>query len=319
MTDDNRVIDVSLVVMTYNRKESLGRCLESVTRIKNEEITFEVIVVDDGSETDNLSVIDQFKDSLAIRYYKKVHEGVASTRNFGLGKSRGNLVGFIADDYSLPDSYLPDVIEFFENYPEAMVITHNIRPTGPSVFRYVQSLYFQMTLLQRVNERDLKKDVVKSFDLPPSRGAVFRREIFETLGNFNEDFLTGEDGEFGMRMTSRGIPVYFFRNKFIDHWENKGLAGYLKQRTSYGRSYFRALKSRDPFGMGKQSSMSVFHSTFERYRLWLRLSSILDRSTEYILLTPFIVLFLICFYGGFHLESVKAVTDAEPAESGSGN
>jgi len=103
-------------------------------------------------------------------------------------------VGFIADDYTLPVSYLQDVMEFLDNNPEAMVITHNIRPTGPSVFRYVQNLYFQMTLLQRVNERDLKKDVVKSFDLPPSMGAVFRREIFETLGNFNEDFLTGEDG-----------------------------------------------------------------------------------------------------------------------------
>jgi len=63
--------------------------LQSLTGINKGEIALEVIVVDDGSVTDNSPVIDQFKKSLDIRYYKKVNEGVASTRNFGLSKSRG--------------------------------------------------------------------------------------------------------------------------------------------------------------------------------------------------------------------------------------
>jgi len=64
--------------------------LQSLTGINKGEIALEVIVVDDGSVTDNSPVIDQFKKSLDIRYYKKVNEGVASTRNFGFSKSRGN-------------------------------------------------------------------------------------------------------------------------------------------------------------------------------------------------------------------------------------
>ncbi len=308
-------IDISLVILTYNRREALRRCLDSITAMKKGELSVEVIVVDDGSEIDNLPVVSQFTESLGVTYFKKDNQGVASTRNFGLRKSRGRLIGFIADDYILPENYLLDVVDFHENYPEAWVITHNIRPTGPSVFRYVQRLYYQLTLLQRFDSRDLNKELVKSFDLPPSRGAVFRREIFEALGYFNEDFLTGEDGEFGMRMTSKGIPVYFFPKKFIEHFEEKDLRGYLDQRIRYGRSFYRAVLARDGGRTRKPSLFGTFKSTLDRYCSWLKLSLAVDRGAEYLLLSPFIILFLIFYYAGFYSESRKTVPAYEPARS----
>jgi GT2 family glycosyltransferase len=308
-------IDISLVILTFNRREALRRCLDSITAMKKGELSVEVIVVDDGSEIDNLPVVSQFTESLGVTYFKKDNQGVASTRNFGIRKSRGKFIGFIADDYTLPESYLSDVMEFYENHPEAWVITHNIRPTGPSIFRYVQRLYFQMTLLQRLEERDLNVEVVKSFGLPPSRGAVFRREIFEALGYFNEDFLTGEDGEFGMRMTSRGIPVYFFPKKFIEHFEEKDLRGYLDQRIRYGGSFYRAVLARDGGRTRKPSLFGTFKSTLDRYCSWLKLSLAVDRGAEYPLLSPFIILFLIFYYAGFYSESRKTVPTYEPARS----
>ncbi|OGE24302.1 MAG: hypothetical protein A3J42_02675 [Candidatus Dadabacteria bacterium RIFCSPHIGHO2_12_FULL_53_21] len=313
--NDQPTIDISLVILTFNRREALRRCLDSISAMNKGELSVEVIVVDDGSEIDNLPVINQFTESLDVTYFKKNNQGVASTRNFGLRKARGKFIGFIADDYTLPESYLSDVAEFYNNHPEAWVITHNIRPTGPSVFRYVQRLYYQMSLLQRFENRDLNMEVVKSLDLPPSRGAVFRKEVFGIVGEFNEDRLTGEDGEFGMRMASNDMPVFFFMNKYIDHWEDKGLIGYLKQRINYGSGFFRVLQSHNPGVADKQTMMAVLSSTIERYRRWLRLSYDLHRCPEYILLSPFIVLFLFFFYGGFYLESTKIAAPAVPKES----
>ncbi|MGH7889915.1 MAG: glycosyltransferase [Thermodesulfobacteriota bacterium] len=313
--NDQPTIDISLVILTFNRREALRRCLDSISAMNKGELSVEVIVVDDGSEIDNLPVISQFKETLGIRYFKKNNQGVASTRNFGIRKARGKFIGFIADDYTLPGSYLSDVAEFYNNHPEAWVITHNIRPTGPSVFRYVQRLYYQMTLLQRFDSRDLKQNVVKSSDLPPSRGAVFRKEIFDILGYFNEDFLTGEDGEFGMRMASRGIPVYFFPKKFIEHFEEKDLRGYLDQRIRYGSSFYRAVLARDGERTRKPSIFGTFKSTLERYYSWLKLSHAIDRGAEYLLLSPFIILFLIFYYAGFYSESRKIVPSYKPARS----
>lgn len=315
MIIDNSTVDISLVILTFNRREALRRCLNSITAMNRGELSVEVIVVDDGSEIDNLPVVNQFNELLDVAYFKKNNEGVASTRNFGLRKARGQFIGFIADDYTLPEDYLINVAEFYKNHPEAWVITHNIRPTGPSVFRYVQRLYYQMTLLQRFDSRDFNKELAKSVDLPPSRGAVFRKEIFGIVGEFNEDCLTGEDGEFGMRMASYDMPVFFFMNKYIDHWEDKGLIGYLKQRINYGRGFFRVLQSDNAGVADKHSMMAVLSSTIKRYGRWLRLSYNLHRCTEYILLSPFIVLFLFFFYVAFYLESTKISAPAVPKES----
>lgn len=306
----NPKTDISLIVLTYNRPGPLKRCLESIVRIDKGETSFEVVVVDDGSSADNKSVIDGFEDRLQIRYLRKPRGGVASARNYGGAHAKGELIAFIADDYILPESYIKDVTEFLSANPDAWIITHNILPTGPSVFRYAQRLYYQMSILQRFGDADLGGGVLESFDLPPSRAAVFRKEMFTLTGWFNDKLLTGEDGELGMRMTAEGIPVYFFVDKFIMHWEDKDLSGYLEQRTRYGASFYRVLKEKRGSQMTEQSLSGIAKSILERYISWLKLSFRLERKTEFILLTPLTLLFLLYYYRGFYSESKKDIPSA---------
>ena len=306
----NPKIDISLIVLTYNRPGPLKHCLESIARIDKGETSFEILVIDDGSTADNKSVIDRFGGRLEIRYIQKPRGGVASARNYGGAHANGELIAFIADDYILPETYIKDVTEFLAANPDAWIITHNILPTGPSVFRYAQRLYYQMTLLQRFGDADPAGGVVESFDLPPSRAAVFRKEMFALTGWFNEELLTGEDGELGMRMTAQGIPVYFFVDKYIKHWEDKDLSGYLEQRTRYGASFYRVLKEKRGSLMTEPTLPGIVKSTFERYISWLKLSFKLGRKTEFILLTPLTLLFLLYYYRGFYSESKKDVPSA---------
>ncbi|HML94130.1 MAG TPA: glycosyltransferase family A protein [Thermodesulfobacteriota bacterium] len=302
----NPKVDVSLIVLTYNRPAPLKRCLESIACMDKGGASFEVLVVDDGSTSDNKSVIDGFRGRLDIEYLLKPRGGVASARNHGGAHARGGLIAFIADDYILPPDYIKDTTEFLAANPDAWIITHNILPTGPSIFRYAQRLYYQMTLLQRFSSKDFRSSVLESFGLPPSRAAVFRKEMFDITGWFNEKLLTGEDGDLGMRMAAEGIPVYFFVDKYIKHWEEKDLSGYLEQRTRYGASFYRVLKDRDGNRMTEPSLSWVVKSVSERYISWLRLSFKLGRKTEFILLTPLTLLFLSFYFRGYYSESKRA-------------
>ena len=135
------------------------------------------------------------------------------------------------------------------------------------------------------------------------------------LGFFNEDFLTGEDGEFGMRMAARNIPVYFFPRKYIEHWEDKDLFGYLEQRIRYGRSFFSAIQKQNSGTYKKPSFTGTIKSLCTRYTSWLKLSFAIDRGTEYLVLSPFISLFLTLYYAGFYLESKRTSLSFYPNES----
>jgi len=312
MQENIETIDISLIVLSYNRPKSLERCLDSILRMRKGDVSFEVIVVDDGSTADITPVISLFSETLNIRFFrKKENNGVASTRNFGARAARGNLVAFIADDYILPENYLIDVTDYLDEHSDAYVITHNIKPTGPSIFRYVQRLYFQLTLLQMFEGQNIKPSTLKSYSLPPSRAAVFRKDIFELVGYFNEDLHTGEDGEFGMRMASKNIPVYFFPGKYIEHWEDKDLLGYLDQRIRYGRSYFRAVYAQNPESRRKPSLGRIIKALILKYFSWLKLSHHQNRGHEYLILSPLLILFLIFYYSGFYLESKSEVSKGE--------
>lgn len=97
---------VSIVMATYNGERFLQKQLESIKALTYDN--FELIISDDGSTDDTLSIIERFKDSLNIALYK--NEGNhGATGNFenGLRHINGEYVAFCDQD----DIWLPDHIE----------------------------------------------------------------------------------------------------------------------------------------------------------------------------------------------------------------
>jgi len=90
---------ISVIIPTYNREISLERAIDSV--LEQTYRNFELIVIDDGSTDNTVSIIRKFRKR--IRYYSRLHGGVSSARNLGLEKSEGTWVAFLdSDDYWLP-------------------------------------------------------------------------------------------------------------------------------------------------------------------------------------------------------------------------
>lgn len=98
---------ISVVIPTYNRCESLRRCLISLKSqtLKN----FEVVVVDDGSADDTKGVFDSVKDG-RFRYIRQVNGGQSAARNLGVRNAAGSIIAFTDDDCEVDQNWL-QVIE----------------------------------------------------------------------------------------------------------------------------------------------------------------------------------------------------------------
>ncbi|MBP3262937.1 glycosyltransferase family 2 protein [Pseudobutyrivibrio sp.] len=101
---------ISVVISTYNAQNYISECLDAT--LNQTYTNLEVIIVDDGSEDDTLSILQSYasKDS-RITLFRHSNKGVSTTRNKGIQNATGEyIVFFDADDY--PE---PDLIEAYVN------------------------------------------------------------------------------------------------------------------------------------------------------------------------------------------------------------
>jgi len=118
-------MDVSIVVITYNHGSFLRNCLLSCINQQKSNLTYEIIVVNDGSTDDTEKIFNQFRHE-KINFFSRKNEGIEKSANFAFGQSRGDyIVRVDADDALMPDylSVLGDFLDteaafFYPNYIE---------------------------------------------------------------------------------------------------------------------------------------------------------------------------------------------------------
>ncbi|MDD5454559.1 MAG: glycosyltransferase [Candidatus Ratteibacteria bacterium] len=103
---------VSVIIPTYNRALILNETIQSVLQQTHREL--EIIVVDDGSTDNTGRLIEKINDKRLFYLYKE-NRGLASARNEGIKKSKGEYIAFLdSDDRWLP-SKIEKQIEVFKN------------------------------------------------------------------------------------------------------------------------------------------------------------------------------------------------------------
>jgi glycosyltransferase involved in cell wall biosynthesis len=96
---------VSVVVPTHNRSQLLALTLRSI--LWQEDVDFEVIVVDDGSTDDTGVVVAGFEDDRLRLVRHDLPRGVSTARNRGIAEATGSWIAFCDDD----DLWAPDKLE----------------------------------------------------------------------------------------------------------------------------------------------------------------------------------------------------------------
>ena len=101
---------VSVVIPVYKRPELLRRAVQSVLAQTHRPL--ELVVVDDGSPDDTFEQLqamtaDVESAGVTPSFHTKSNGGVASARNFGIGKAAGEYITLLDAD----DEYFPSKIE----------------------------------------------------------------------------------------------------------------------------------------------------------------------------------------------------------------
>ena len=106
--------EVSIIMPTYNRADTIGRAIDSVRRQTFQD--WELIIVDDGSTDGTPSVVEGLDPR--IRLIRQQNAGCYVARNNGLRNSRGKYLTFIDSDDEWFPHFLEITIAFLKWSPE---------------------------------------------------------------------------------------------------------------------------------------------------------------------------------------------------------
>lgn len=113
---------ISVVIPLYNKEQSIVTTLQSV--LAQTYTDYEVIVVDDGSTDNSLSVVRKRISELEnerIRVIHKENGGVSSARNRGIMEAKGEYVAFLDADDLWDKDFLMALAELIREYPEKSI------------------------------------------------------------------------------------------------------------------------------------------------------------------------------------------------------
>lgn len=195
-----QALDASLVIPTFNRKDSLLLTLESLVAQTIDCSRFEVVVVDDGS-TDGTASVAQMSYPFELRYLRQHNAGDASARNLGVQRTEADILVFVDDDMQLAPSYL-----------SAMLATLNAKPNRPRIVvgTEISCSDIRVAVPDESSDTDsISASSEHRFVEVFSRNMCLRREAYLSIGRMDNLGFPGSsmwcDVDFAYRAYMRGF------------------------------------------------------------------------------------------------------------------
>jgi glycosyltransferase involved in cell wall biosynthesis len=187
---------ISVVIPTFNRASVLDRCLIA---LQNEPAD-EVVVVDDGSLDDTMSVLSRHD---WVRSTRRENGGRSAAKNTGMETARGDVILFLDDDAIAVPGLVERHVRHHERHPE---------PHEALLGRVTWSPQVDVTRHMRWLERGGPLFAYDEIDDPDD---VSWRHLYTANVSLKREFLepfdTGlsiyEDAELGYRLSRRGLRL----------------------------------------------------------------------------------------------------------------
>ncbi len=195
---------VSIIIPAWNEEKDIEKTIKSALAIDYPKNKLEIIVVDDGSQDKTYELAKKFESSKKFKvrvFAKKENGGKGSALNFGIGKSKSDIIiSMDADTFIEPNVVKLMISRFYSD--EVMSVTPAMGIFNPkSIFQRIQQIeYYLGVFLRKVFS------TVNAIHVTPGAFSAYRKKFFLKHGGYDEEDIT-EDLEVALRIQSKGYII----------------------------------------------------------------------------------------------------------------
>jgi hypothetical protein len=213
------MLAISVIVPTRNRPRLLRRCLKSIIGQDFDKHKYEIIVVDDGSDTaDAKNVANAFSKKFKnIKYIRQNRSGPAAARNLGIKISSAPILAFIDDDCAAERNWLKSIDAAFSRNKDAWAVEgktltdEKIGPFSHYIINKKGGMYVTCNM-------------------------AFRKKFLKLVGGFDETFRCAnrEDADVAFSIIEKGGRISFCRSAVVRHaYLRSSFSRELRRKTYY--------------------------------------------------------------------------------------
>lgn len=259
----SEAIDLSIIIVSWNVRDLLRRCLASVSsfkfqvsasasNLKPETFKLETIVVDNASNDGTVAMLRaEFPDVRVIA--NSENAGFTRGNNQALAIARGRYLFLLNPDTELRPGALQTLFDFAEANPRVGIIGPRLfygdgsSQSSRRRFPALATAFFESTILQqwfprnRVLTRyymlDTCDDATQPVDWINGAAMFVRRATYEQIGGLDEAFfMYSEELDWCYRAKKAGWEVVYLPTAQVTHFEGKSSEQAVAQRDIYFHS-----------------------------------------------------------------------------------
>ncbi|MDP1808299.1 MAG: glycosyltransferase family 2 protein [Actinomycetota bacterium] len=196
---------VSVIVPLRNDKLYIHQCLESLAKQTYPAEKLKIIIVDGISDDGSVAIAKDFIDNYRnFSLAQNAARIVPAARNIGLSLATGQYIGMVDSHSYLDADYIERAVGLLRDREEIDCVGGTMKTIGAgylagAISSVLCSPFGVGNSSFRISNRELLVDTVPF--------AVYRRAVFEKIGQFDERLVRNEDNDFHWRLRRQGGKI----------------------------------------------------------------------------------------------------------------
>ena len=218
-------MDITVILCTYNRSESLAKALASVAvQELSPGVRWEVLVIDNNSRDHTPAVVRQFSGEYPgrFRYLFEPRPGKSFALNTGIQEARGSIMAFLDDDVVVEPKWLENLTATMRGGEWVGAGGRIIPGWSSPPPKWLPC--FDKQALGPLVAFDPSSEAGPLLEPPFGTNMAFRKTVFEKYGGFRTDLgprpgseIRSEDTEFGFRLLAAGERLRYEPTAVVYH------------------------------------------------------------------------------------------------------
>jgi len=225
---ENKKVKLSIIILSFNTKDLLKQCLDSVVEGCRGIDEYEVIIVDNASVDGSVEEMDKFKSRIKnLKLIKnKENLGYPKANNQGIKEASGDYIMLLNSDTIVKDRAIFEMVQFLDSHREYEVIGPRLLNSDGSLqsncgrFPKLPVAFVMLFKEHFGGSNFVRWSPGKSQTVDWLMGAAFmaRREVFDKVGGLDENiFMYMEEVEWFYRTQKLNFKTYFLKEVEIIH------------------------------------------------------------------------------------------------------